>query len=179
MTRYLALLLLLIAPVLSADSIYRTTDKDGNVVYTDAPPADSGTAERVGLQRTNTAQPPPEIPEYKQEDTSAEVKEEEEGYTVTITDPANETSIPMGPGNFSVQVRIEPALAKYESLQLFIDGEPRGDPQASVFWDLTNVFRGAHDITVGVLSREGETLAMSEPVRVYVHRPSVNFNNSP
>jgi len=176
MTRILALALLLIAPFAGADSIYRTTDKDGNVVFTDAPPADSSSAEPVGLQHTNTAQPPPEVPVYE-EDESAEAEEEKPAYTVKITNPPNETSIPMGPGNFSVQVRIEPALKKYESMQLYLDGEPRGEPQASTIWDLTNVFRGAHDITVGVLNRERETLIMSEPVRVYVHRPSVNFQN--
>jgi len=176
MTRYLALALLLIAPFLAAESIYRTTDKDGNVIFTDAPPADAGSAEPVGLQRTNTAPPPPERPDL-QTDEGEKSTAEEAPYSVTITSPASETSIPMGPGNFTVRVRIDPPLQKYESLQLFMDGEPRGGPQASVIWDLTNVFRGAHDITVGVLDRDGETLATSAPVRVYVHRPSVNFPN--
>jgi hypothetical protein len=177
MTRYLALALLLIAPFLAADSIYRTTDKEGNVVFTDAPSADSGTAEPVGLQRTNTTPPPPDRPDLERDEDSADAGAEETPYSVTITSPANETSFPMGPGNFTVSVRIQPALRKYESLQLFLDGEPRGGPQASMIWDLTNVFRGAHDITVGVVNRDGETLATSPPVRVYVHRPSINFPN--
>ena len=177
MTRFLALALLLIAPFLCADSIYRTTDKEGNVVFTDAPSADGGSAEAVGLQRTNTAPPPPDRPDLDPAGPSADSGKQEAAYTVTITSPPNETSIPMGPGNFSVSVRIHPALKKYESLQLYVDGEPRGEPQASVIWDLTNVFRGAHDITVGVLDHDGETLATSAPVRVYVHRPSVNFKN--
>ena len=177
MTRFLVLALLLIAPILCADSIYRTTDKEGNVVFTDAPPAGGGEAEPVGLQPTNTTPPPPDRPDLAPAGKSADPGKEEESYTVTITNPPNETSIPMGPGNFSVSVSIHPALRKYESLQLYLDGEPRGEPQASVIWDLTNVFRGAHDITVGVLNRDGETLATSAPVRVYVHRPSVNFRN--
>jgi len=177
MTRYLALALLLIAPFLAADSIYRTTDKEGNVVFTDAPPADSSTAEPVGLPRTNTSQPPPDVPALDQDEDSAGAGAEETTYSVTITSPANETSYPMGPGNFTVTVRVQPPLRKYESLQLFVDGEPRGDPQASMIWDLTNVFRGAHDLTVGVVNRDGETLATSPPVRVYVHRPSINFPN--
>lgn len=176
MSRLLLLALLLASPGVAADSIYRTTDKEGNVVFTDAPPATSGTAEPVGLQRTNTVKPPPDRPA---DNVASDAPSEQQPppYTVTIINPDNETSIPMGPGNFTVNARITPALKKYESLQLFLNGEPWGVPQASLIWDLTNVFRGAHDITIGVLNRDGETLATSPPVRVYVHRPSINFRN--
>jgi len=176
MSRLVLLALLLTSLCVTADSIYRTTDEKGNVVFTDAPPADGSRVEPVSIQRTNTAVPPPQLPSSDQ--TGGKKSEPEApAYTVTITQPANETSFPMGPGNFSVSVSIYPALKKYEGLQLFMNGEPRGDPQASGFWDLTNVFRGQHDITVGVINADGETLAVSEPVRVYVHRPSTNFKN--
>ncbi|MEZ5501792.1 MAG: hypothetical protein R3E50_03710 [Halioglobus sp.] len=84
----------------------------------------------------------------------------------------------MGPGNFSVSVRVSAALKVDESLQLFMDGQPWGDPQRGTIWDLTNVFRGQHDLTVGVIDASGETLAMSPPVRVFVHRPSINFQQT-
>jgi hypothetical protein len=55
-----------------------------------------------------------------------------------------------------------------------MDGTPWGEPQQATTWNLTNVFRGAHDITVAVVDEEGQQLANSEPVRVYVLRPSIN-----
>jgi hypothetical protein len=170
------LALVLLSLSVTAAPIYRTTDEQGNVVFTDAPPADGGAAEPVDIQRTNTSAPPPNRPYTSQAD-GKKSKPGAPPYTLIITKPANETSIPMGPGNFSVTARVYPALKKYQSLQLFMDGEPRGNPQASVIWDLTNVFRGAHDITVGVINGEGQTLAVSPPVRVFVHRPSINFRN--
>ena len=133
-------------------------------------------AEAVDIQHTNTTAPPPKLPSSSLTD-GRKSKPATTTYTVTITQPANETSMPMGPGNFSVSVRIYPPLKKYESLQLFMDGEPRGLAQAGMIWDLTNVFRGQHDITVGVINADGESLAMSPPVRVFVHRPSKNFRN--
>ena len=42
---------------------------------------------------------------------------------------------------------------------------------------MTNVFRGAHDLEVAVVDMNGEELARSPAVRVYVLRPSVNFKN--
>lgn len=176
MSRLLFLALLLFSLGSLAEGVYRTTDAQGNVVFTDAPPASATPADRVEIGPTNTVRPPETLSRSVAEDT-AEAKSEAMSYTVTITEPANETSFPMGPGNFSVSASVSPALSANESLQLFIDGVPWGDPQRTATWNLTNVFRGQHDLTVGVIDDTGKTLASSEPVRVFVHRPSVNFKN--
>jgi hypothetical protein len=179
MTR-LVLLVLLLTPLTGlAQSIYRTVDEQGNVVFTDAPPASTQPTERVEVNRTNTVQPPAEAtrPAPANASGAGEAEIAPLGYTVAITAPANETIIAMGPGNFTVSVSVTPPLNKYEGLQLFMDGEPRGGPQIDPTWDLTNVFRGQHDITVGVVDKSGKTLAMSPPVRVFVYRPSTNYKN--
>jgi len=151
--------------------IYKTTDAEGNVVFTDRPAA-GNKSEQVDLQRTNSTPPPPVMPVQSTEEESKEPAEPE--TRVAITAPAPETTIPMGPGNFSVTAQIEPGLARGQSLQLSLDGEAQGEPQASGYWDLTNVFRGAHDLVVSVIDAQGEVVSSSEPVRVYVMRPSVN-----
>ena len=176
MSRLLLLALLLLPLGSLADTVYRTTDAQGNVVFTDRPPAQATPADRVEIRPTNTVRPPENLSRPSPVGTP-EQEPEVVSYTVTITEPANETSFPMGPGNFSVRVEVRPELRNVESLQLFLDGEPRGEPQRASTWDLTNVFRGQHDLTVGVIDDTGATVALSEPVRVFVHRPSVNFNN--
>jgi hypothetical protein len=176
MSRLFLLTLILTSFTSMADSIYRTTDEQGNVVFTDAPTANANPSEPVDIQRVNTIEPPQMIEPLPDSDAGGE-EPAVPAYTVIITSPANETSFPMGPGNFSVNARVNPALKKYEGLQLFVDGEPWGSPQRDTMWDLINVFRGQHDLTVGVVNNAGETQAMSQPVRVYVHRPSTNFKN--
>lgn len=173
MLRVLILILLLTPLAGFGQSIYRTTDKDGNVIYTDAPQAGSGASEEVKLPPTNTAPPPPNIPRPPQ----AEPQESAVTYEVAITSPANESTIAMGPGNFSVAASVKPGLRKGQMLQLFMDGEAQGEPQKGTSWDLTNVFRGGHDLTVNLLDRDGQVLASSEAVRVYVLRPSINYPN--
>ena len=170
----LLLLTLLLLPVAGTAQIYKTTDEQGNVSYSDTPPA-GASSEQLELPPVNTTPPPPELPETR----SRPVPEEPAvtDYTVTITSPPNETTIPMGPGNFSVSASVNPSPTPGKLLQLYVDGKPWGDPQAATSWALTNVFRGAHDLTVGVVDAEGEQLTSSEPVRVYVLRPSVNFKN--
>jgi hypothetical protein len=168
------LIILLLTPLAGfGQSIYRTTDKDGNVVYTDAPPSGTNTTEEVKLPPTNTAPPPPDIPRPKEpEPTDSAV-----AYEVAITSPANESTIAMGPGNFSVSASVKPGLSKGQTLQLFMDGEAQGEPQKGTSWNLTNVFRGGHDLTVNLLDREGQVIASSDAVRVYVLRPSINYPN--
>lgn len=175
----LLLIAVLLYPVTGTAEIYRSTDAQGNVVFTDTPPPNGSESNRVELKPLNTVSPPPAIatpatPDNAGKDSATTA--DATTYTVSITSPAPETSFPMGPGNFSVTVKVSPALGKYDGLQLFIDGTPSGGPQRDAVWDLTNVFRGQHDLTVGVVSKAGKTLTMSAPVRVYVHRPSINFN---
>ena len=88
-----------------------------------------------------------------------------------ITSPTDETTIPNGPGNFSVSASVAPAMGPEHNLQLFMDGSPWGEAQRSARWSLTNVFRGEHQLTVAVVDGSGETIATSDPVRVYVFRP--------
>jgi hypothetical protein len=176
MTRVLLLPLLLVllsAPSLTLAQIYKSTDEQGNVSFSDVPSNGSET-EQVKLPQTNTLAAPERSESSNQAPGSSEPTMEAITYSVAITSPAHETTFPMGPGNFSVSASATPPLAAGQLLQLLIDGSPFGEPQVGGSWSLTNVFRGAHDLTVAVVA-DGKTLASSDPVRVYVLRPSVNF----
>lgn len=176
MSRLLLLVLLLFPLASLGQTVYRTTDAQGNVVFTDRPPANATPEDRVDIRPTNTVRPP-EVPAPPVPEETPEVEAAVEPYRVAITNPTNETSFPMGPGNFSVSATVTPPLRDGDSLQLFMDGTPRGEPQLGASWDLTNVFRGRHDLTVGVIGPAGETIILSDPVTVFVFRPSTNFTN--
>lgn len=169
----LFLFVLLLLPLGSSAQIYKSTDEQGNVTFSDAPPPGTS-GQPVELRETNTVAAPPE---RRQESKPTPQTVMTTAYELAIVAPANETTFPMGPGNFSVSVSLQPALAGNNRLQLYLDGTPWGDPQQGTSWSLTNVFRGAHDLTVAVTDNKGKQLASSEPVRVYVLRPSINFRN--
>lgn len=151
--------------------IYKSTDADGNVIFSDTPTDSS--AEQVQLQQTNTTPPPVTVHPEKPRSNQEQVQVEATVPQATITTPANETTIPMGGGNFSVSAQVEPALASGQSLRLLLDGKAQGEPSTAGTWNLSNVFRGAHDLVVEVVDASGTTLSSSAPVRVYVMRPSV------
>ena len=168
---FLALLITAAFAAQATAQIYKTTDAEGNVVFTDQPPAGTSSSEQVDLQHTNTtpAVTPraPSTPEPPKEDQTPPAE-------VSITSPANETTIPMGGGMFDVSATVSPGLEQGQTLQLLMDGTPKGGPQTSSLWKLENVFRGAHDLSVQLFDSDGKVIASSDSVRVYVMRPGLN-----
>ena len=154
-----------------AQPVYKVTDADGNVTFTDTPPLSSDdTIEEHSVHAPNSAKPTatPRAP-----DESVEV-EEPIRYDTRIVTPADHATLPMGPGNFSVQAALTPRLASDETLQLLLDGEPVGAPQRIANWQLTNVYRGEHQLQVVRLDERGVQLDASPASTVYVMRPIVN-----
>ncbi len=170
-TQLACLLALLLTGVAAQAQIYKSVDEQGNVTYSDTPP-EGQSSEEVELNQTNTTPPtvvtrPAPVANKTNKPAAAETP------SVTINSPANETTIPMGGGIFDVSASASPALKSGQALQLQIDGAPWGDPQPSGNWHLENVFRGQHDLTVQLLDSDGNVLGTSDPVRVYVMRPSL------
>jgi hypothetical protein len=170
------LCLFLLLPQPGTAQIYKTVDEHGNVSFSDTPPP-NGPSEQIRLRETNSTPAPAIVEPLQPAQPTAAEEAAAVAYSVVITSPANETTIPMGPGNFSVNATVEPSLEQGGLLQLYVDGSPSGNPQSSNTWMLTNVFRGAHDLTVAAVDGNGNRLAESAPVRVYVLRPSVNSPN--
>ncbi|KGE03893.1 DUF4124 domain-containing protein [Pseudohaliea rubra] len=153
-----------------AQQIYRSVDENGNVVFSDQPPAPGQDAEQVELGEMNTAAP---LKVRPQPAPAAEEPEPAPEARVSISSPDDENTIAMGPGNFSVSGRTEPALGPGERLQLFMDGEAVGPPQTDASWGLQGVLRGPHDLVIRRVTADGKVLAESDSVRIYVLRPSI------
>ncbi|MEH6515733.1 MAG: DUF4124 domain-containing protein [Halioglobus sp.] len=168
MARILSLLSLLIAFSASAQ-VYRTTDENGNVVFTDQPP--NSNAEQITINPTNTA-PATEVRVATPGPVSPLNEEEGEiDYKVKVTAPEEGSTIPMGTGSFTVIASVSPSLEDGETLQLLMNGTAHGEPQSQNSWDLVNVRRGEHSIVVARYDADGDVQASSDAVHVLVLRP--------
>lgn len=167
--RVLLLLSLIVAMGANAQ-VYRTTDANGNVIFTDQPPH-SG-AEEVTINPTNTT-PATEVRVASPPATDPlEVDAEEDvDYEVVITAPTQGSTIPMGTGSFTVIAGVSPSLEDGESLQLLMNGTAEGEPQTQNSWNLVNVRRGEHSIVVARYDADGNVQASSEAVHILVLRP--------
>lgn len=155
----------------AAQSVYKVTDENGNVTFTDTPPLDpEATVEEHSLHAPNSAQPvlsSPEILEPAESDSPLQ-------FETKIVSPGDNATIPMGPGNFSVQVALSPRLKAGEKLLLLLDGEPVGAPQRIPNWQLNNVYRGEHRLQVLRIDDGGAQLDESDISTVFVMRPIVS-----
>jgi hypothetical protein len=156
----------------AAQTIYKVTDKNGQITYTDvAPEAEGSIVEEVTVAEPNTAVPVP--PEATPLDGTGPTENTAPDYLTLISRPADGTTVPMGPGDFTVEAQASPALGAAERLQLTVDGTPFGVPQTSPRWQLNNIARGAHELQVMRLDDSGNTIDTSDISTVYVLRPSV------
>ena len=152
--------------------IYKYTDKNGKSVFSDKPPAESqsGIIQEVELNPTNLSEPPPNIPKPIREPRSPEALLT---YSTIITSPSEGTTVPMGPGDFGVTAQFSPPLEVDEFALLEIDGAAIGQPQKGNSWQLRNIYRGEHQVTIKRQNTEGDVLDVSAPITVYVLRPSI------
>lgn len=178
-TRYSALVVLWTLTLFVGPSfaqIYKVTDDEKGVVFTDRPESlgSSGKSqvEELEIPDTNTVAPVAPRPAAPSKPVVRD-RVEAERPSVKITSPATETTIAMGPGNFAVSAQASPPLSRGEKLLLTVDGQPVGAAQTSASWFIEGALRGPHDLVVLRTAAGGQTLATSEPVRVYVLRPSI------
>ncbi len=150
--------------------IYKTVDEHGNVTFTDSAP--DRKSEPVELPPANTM-PAVKRPEQSPQD-APDADEEAIKYShLSIVSPADESAIEHGPGDFTVTISVKPELAKGHALQLLMDGKPYGRATRAKAVQLTNVFRGTHQLQVKIIDEAGKTLKKSKSSSVHVFRPSV------
>lgn len=171
----LILLLLASAASLASGNIYRWTDADGHVVYGDNPP-EGVDAEAIRLREPMTTPAMPDAREILERGRTDETGEPALPYArLQITSPEDDEPIRANDGNFSVHVGIDPELRtdRGHRLRLIMDGAPAGITDLNRF-DLVNVDRGTHRISVQVLDRNDQVIQESGELVFHLLRHHIN-----
>jgi len=162
------LFILLCAPAFG--EIYKSTDANGNTVYSEQPPAgrpsqkmDLPALNSVQIPKAKAAEPAP-APTPEPPPTPATA------YTVLeLTGIPPDGAIRANNGTFDVGVSIRPRLAGGQLLQLVLDGVAYGTPSNVPLLQLVNVDRGQHQLAVQVLDG-AQVVQASQPVTISVLR---------
>ncbi|HEX7037611.1 MAG TPA: DUF4124 domain-containing protein [Pseudomonadales bacterium] len=177
-----SLSLVLAAGALAAESrIYRTVDENGNVVFTDVPPADGRAGRTVELGPGNTFTPPPTAASEGRSLESWLGRESDEDETegaairyrsLRVAGPPHDQALRDNAGNVTVTAEVDPELAPSHVIQLYLDGALQQTGHTTRF-ELTNVDRGTHQVELRIVDASGNTLATSEPSVFHLQRRSV------
>ncbi len=155
----------------AATEVYRWTDEDGNVIFSDVPREG---AEQIEIGEVSTV-PGQRVPPPRTGGAEAPAKQAGDTYTaVRITAPADEATI-RNQRQLDVGVSVEPALdiGAGHRVQFYFDGAPYGDPVAGTTTMVQPLERGTHQLGAAVVDAAGNTLRRAETLTIYVHQQSV------
>lgn len=174
--RVLLAMLVLVALPAVAEEIYRTTDEDGNVVFTDQPPSDD--AEPVELDPLTTVPArEPEMPATG-DDTEPDAQQAApvRGYEgVRIAYPPADQAVRHNGGNVPVRLELLPEgaeLAEGHTALIVVDG---GEHDAGRATEITvgPLERGPHRVRARILDRTGRVVAESSSTRFMLLRAAL------
>jgi hypothetical protein len=161
----------------SAGAVFKTVDEQGNVTFTDNPPAGSESREikiRPINTQVSTAPAPPADADTAPTGETAEKKPEEEVKEVRysasfITQPLDQSTVPPGQTEVVVQIGLKPPLQEGHVVKLLHNGEV-GSPTTSTRFTLTNLIRGEHQIRAQIFGADGNRKAETQTITFYVKR---------
>jgi len=167
--RLVIISMLLTLPLATIAQVYKSVDENGRLIFSDTPPADGSSIEKIQVNAPNSLARPRQV-----ERPAPVFQHQKIEVGVDIISPVHDTTIAIGfSGNFSVTATVNPPLANGNSAQLLIDGAAIGPTQAHTSWALSNIFRGSHILTVVIANTAGSKLAESPPLTVHVMRASI------
>lgn len=161
-------LLLTVAAGLSHATIYRTVDAQGVVHFDDHP---SPGAQEVHLQEVQTYQP---APSGKTESLPKPAVSTNRYKHITISQPADKDTVRNNDGSVAISIELDPTLQQHHKVQIILDGQPAGEPQAATTFSLKDIYRGTHALVAKVLNGAGEPVGESQTVNFTMHRPMVD-----
>ncbi|WP_373190355.1 DUF4124 domain-containing protein [Halomonas sp.] len=180
---------LAVSVVAQAQTIYRTTDAQGNVVFTDNP-ARGG--EIVDLQpltvvpgRTDAGALPP-VSEDASGNGGSAVSTASPGQpfmpydSFGIVSPRDGETLPTGAaGDVQVTLRIQPDLRKDHRVRLLVDGQISQTAMHTDTFLLNDLNRGEHVLQAELLDASGAVRHRTAPVTLYVQRASIYLPRNP
>lgn len=187
MNKALAVLVLGLSVSLAAhaQTIYRTIDAQGNVVFTDNP---EGGGEEVTLDPLTVVPSPgepagmaPEVQGGQGDGGTASPGQPFMPYdSFSILSPGQEETLPTGAaGNVQVSLGIQPDLRDDHRVRLLVDGQISQSAMHTDTFLLNNLPRGEHVLQAELLDASGAVRHRTSPVTLYVQRASVNLPQNP
>lgn len=193
MKRYSFIFILLVTTLSNANEVYKWTDNNGVLHLSDTPPTktiNASNRETLILPDVRSSAPIHQYGDTRDinkpsetisqapliETNSMPPKNEkpiERKVIVKIETPSNDQTLRSSRGLITVQANLSRKLTIGERAQLMLDNQPFGAPKATTSWELSNIDRGEHTITVHIVE-SGKVIASSSTITVYLHKTTVN-----
>ncbi|PWV71791.1 DUF4124 domain-containing protein [Halomonas sp. A11-A] len=173
---------LLFSLAAQAQTIYRTTDAQGNVVFTDNPERGGEQVELAPLTvvpSSGEVRRGEAVPQLEASGAAAATGSPGQPFmpydSFRIVSPSHEQVFPVGAaGNVPVELGIQPELREDHRVRLLVDGQVSQTAMHTTAFMVANMNPGEHVLQAELLDGSGAVRHRSSPVTIYVHRASVN-----
>ncbi|KTD68034.1 MULTISPECIES: DUF4124 domain-containing protein [Legionella] len=173
MNKFFVFLSLTMVICASYAQIYRWTDSQGNVHFSDTPHPG---AEVITIPDAQSfSSPTPSTAPTEPEHGEHAVKLKHTYTKLAIAQPQTSTTIRNNQGFVAVTVEVEPDLFPGDKLQLIYDNGALGEPQRNPVFEVNGMYRGTHTLAVQILDADGNVIETSDPITIYVFRPRVGM----
>lgn len=154
-----------------AETVYKTVDAEGNIIFSDE---DIEGAEKIELEEPQTIS----IPEIKSgyRSTTKLVPKEIEYTQLEIISPKNDTTIRSNEGKINIKVKIMPVLEKDNFIVFLLDGREVSTGKSYEYL-LSDLDRGTHTVSVLVKNEKDAILKRSEQLVIHLRKESKLFKN--
>jgi hypothetical protein len=164
--------------------VYKVVDEEGNVIYTDTPPADG--SKPIELRPISVIEAPTyeQTPRADEESSEGEdAKEMSIGYLrknykdFAIVAPKQEESIWNPQKGITVAWNVGYRLQEGMQVTVFLDGTQQATTSEQII-PLTGLERGEHTITAELKDAKNRKIASAEPVTFFIRQPTI-YNRRP
>ncbi len=159
-------LIVLYAQSVIAETVYKGTDKQGNVIYSDKPL-------EGGEKITITPPPPIVMPAIQQEaQTKAQAQTATVDYKLTITSPQNQQTFTNDITTVPVTLSLTPKLQPGDRINLVVNGQPYGEYSEGLTFTLKDFPRGAYTVNAVITNEKDPSTikAQSDTITFFQQR---------
>lgn len=162
------LMLLVLFIITGHAEIYKGTDEEGNVIYSDKELPDSI---KIPMPSPNTIIMPKPIPKQA---IKKDEKEKNPYKTFKILSPSNNETLRISSGNVPVTLSVTPTLdiKQGHHISVYIDGAVTINKTTKLNLQISNVGRGSHTLRAEIRSAKNEILKQSKAVKFHLKRIS-------
>jgi hypothetical protein len=175
--RFLIVIFSFFSCVTYAQTVYQSTDAQGNVIFSDKPNPQAIRKQLNELPSFPSNQP---ITNPSQSSPAEKTAMTAMSYeTLMIDSPKNEETIWSNQGIVLVKVNVQPSLANNDKMIVAIDGVDKAEITSGNSVTLKDIERGSHQLSVKMINPAGDVVKTSPSVTFYLHKANLNTNPMP
>ena len=170
MRKFIPLLIIFMALPAFARDVYKWTNEEGVVIYSDIPQEG---AERIRVDTGGRSADSRTGEKGEDQSGSAGEAEAVSYESLKITQPADDATVRSNEGTVTVSLSLSPTLGEGHEVKIILDGVELEDGMKGTLFSLNNLNRGTHSLQTRVVDAEGTELISSDSINFHLRQASI------